>query len=564
MANIWNFFETLDDRRARRETTHRGERPVLQPVPRASKPRDYSALFGNLVQGAPHAINNIAEERLRLSPPDGAAPIPAPAAGDGRVRLAPPDKSRLFAPLTGGGNDPEIQTLGGVELDERYLPQNPASQETQAVAGFYPKAERPLESVMNEIASENQSADYTADAKTIGEFYPQLQNGSVPAPKAASDRPVLSPRERWQKAENDLYDAQNKDYSIGRDELGNVVRGKDRDEDFDWKDRLVPGLLGALAGLMRGGIGGAAGGAIAGLIGAQFDRNLTEKMRANLFEIPRLQQQAEASRNAYETNLKMVGAENDETRKWNEEARRTEKALNDSYEALMKQLVEDGVFDEKDAEIYEQVTGRRLAPFDKRGYEIEMREGKSYQRPKTGGGPFTETNLPTERVKQPLGVNVENPDGSTLPVPMLPKDAANFQYRSQTDKAKAEARQEEAQRREQFTADRMNFKSVADWRKARTKAQGEIAGYQKSIAQLNQSIAEVDAQINQYKGNYDVSDLLKTKQNLEKQRAAFEAKTAEAEAVLNSPRPDAFKPSQRKNSRRGNYTSTDIDRIIRQ
>lgn len=563
MANIWNFFETLDDRRARRETTHRGDRPVLRPVPRASKPRDYSALFGNLVQGAPPAINNIAEERLRLSPPDSAAPIPAPAASDGRVRLAPPDKSRLFAPLA-GGNDPEIQTLGGVELDERYLPQNPASQEPQAVAGFYPQAERPLESVMNEIASENQSADYTAGAKTIGDFYPQLQNGSVPAPRAVSDRPVLTPRERWQKAENDLYDAQNKDYSIGRDELGNVVRGKDRDEDFDWKDRLVPGLLGALAGLMRGGVGGAAGGAIAGLIGAQFDRNLTEKMRAHLFEIPRLQQQVEAARKAYETNLKITGAENDETRKWNEEARRAEKALNDSYEALMKSLIEDGVFDEKDAEVYEQVTGRRIEPFDNRPYEIEMREGKSYQRPKTGGGPFTETNLPIERVKQPVGVNIENPDGTTLPVPMLPKDAANFQYRSQTDRAKAEARQEEIERREQFRADEINFKSVAEWRKARIKARGDLAGYQRSIAQLNQSIAEVDAQINQYKGNYDVSDLLKTKQNLEKQRAAFEAAAARAEAVLNSPRPETFNPSQRKNTRRKSYTAADIDRIIRQ
>lgn len=406
------------------------------------------------------------------------------------------------------------------------------------------------------------------DGHSAGGFYPKLDSSRVEdqtrPPVQDQTRPLVGGqepdlRDEWLKAERSLSTAQNKDYGIRRGESGEIIRGKDRKEKWSFWDKVGNTLLGVLLGFGQGGIGGAVMGGVKG----GTDRNYRAKLRDQLYEIPQAQKRADAARQAYETNLAFLGKEADETRKASDDWRKEQAFLQKTHENFLQSLLADGVFDEDDSKAYEQMTGQKIAPFDNRQYETERIEGETYQRPKTGGGAFGKTNLPPVRVEQPIGAKIPQPDGTTMIVPMLPEKGANFQYKAQQDKAREEGRQDRYEQGKQDKADVMNFKTVQEWRKARVKARGEIAGHQKVIQQLNASIAEVDQQINQYKGNYDVSDLLKTKQKLEQQRSAFQAKLAEADAILRSPRPEGFKPS-RQNPRRRNYSSSDIDSIIRQ
>lgn len=219
--------------------------------------------------------------------------------------------------------------------------------------------------------------------------------------------------------------------------------------------------------------------------------------------------------------------------------------------------------------------GYDISPYDARRFDTEMREGETYEKPQLGKPKWQESELPTERVKVPLGVKITDPNNpeSVMEVPMLPGDAANFQYRSGADKAKAEAEAAEIERKrlekeeeERRKRAEKNFGSVQEWKNAVRKARAQIPVHEKSIQQIDKSIAEVNGKIEQYTG-YDTSDLLKTKQALEKQRIDAELKLTDARATAQTPEPKVFTPpaSKGKNSRRNRtYTNSEIERIIRQ
>lgn len=131
---------------------------------------------------------------------------------------------------------------------------------------------------------------------------PVNQNSPSPVnPTVSAVKPPLSATENLQSQINAIT---SKDYSLKRDEQGNIIgRGKDRDSDFDFKD-----VLGGLGiGFLRGGIPGAIQGAM--------DRNTVEKFRdnqqlANLY--PRLAQQKAIEKDDADTASKQ--AQTDYTR----------------------------------------------------------------------------------------------------------------------------------------------------------------------------------------------------------------------------------------------------------
>lgn len=96
-----------------------------------------------------------------------------------------------------------------------------------------------------------------------------------------------TPSERTQE---DINAIQSKDYSIRKDESGNVTyRGKDRDSDHNWWDVTKSALI----GLAEGGIGGAVRGAIGGAADRNFDEKAIDRYKVARLEQQR-RQQAEA------------------------------------------------------------------------------------------------------------------------------------------------------------------------------------------------------------------------------------------------------------------------------
>lgn len=108
---------------------------------------------------------------------------------------------------------------------------------------------------------------------------PMISDTSVQERLAQSENlppaPIASVA-RSQELQNQINQIDKKDYSIKKDEAGNVIhRGADRDKKWSIGDKIASGLLGALTGFARGGIGGA----VAGGISAGTDRNYQEKRK---------------------------------------------------------------------------------------------------------------------------------------------------------------------------------------------------------------------------------------------------------------------------------------------
>lgn len=394
------------------------------------------------------------------------------------------------------------------------------------------------------------------------------------APNAQTD---VDLREAWRTAEQDLYNASNKDYSITKNpETGEVIRGKDRDKSWSFWDKVGSTLLGALTGFGQGGIVGAIGGGVK----AGTDRNYFEKLQVQMSELPKAQARAKEARTAYEASLKLNGAENDETRAWRDDWRKSQKALEDSHKAFLESLLQDDVFDDNDAKAYEEMTGQKIAPFDNRKRQTVMRNGDTFESAETvsGGAWKPSVGVPTELIKKPIGVQQINPDNKPgMVVPMLPKDAVNFTYRADKDAATAQAQIEKDDRREVVEAEKITFKSVAEWRKAQVKASGDFKAAQAAIRGLNPTIAEIEQQIKRYSGTidpatgnvvggYDTSDLEKRLDAAKKQQAKYQEDSDKASEIMKVARPQKFSLPARnkKNTRRGSYSTSYIDSVINQ
>lgn len=142
--------------------------------------------------------------------------------------------------------------------------------------------------IFPQTAESDRPADDTINLANVTDDSQPSQTAANVLPEVA-----FSPS---QITQGKINENRNKDYSIKKDANGNVIeRGKDRDNDYDWKDVLGGLGLGILKGLGSGG--GIVGGAIEGVRGA-FDRNYVEKNRneretATLISQQQQQQQQE-------------------------------------------------------------------------------------------------------------------------------------------------------------------------------------------------------------------------------------------------------------------------------
>lgn len=166
---------------------------------------------------------------------------------------------------------------------------------------------------------------------------PGMGSESQPVSAMSIPAPTMRPSQTTQGKINDVLD---KDYSITKNKDGTVTKGKDRDEDFDYKDVLGGAGLGALQGFQRGGL---IGGIIGAITGAT-DRNTAEKYHdsqtlSRLY--PKYQAQAgmEAQDQKFDLGQTQIGTERAQGRNYdNEIANRNVKTLLDIDKATQDRL----------------------------------------------------------------------------------------------------------------------------------------------------------------------------------------------------------------------------------
>lgn len=362
---------------------------------------------------------------------------------------------------------------------------------------------------------------------------------------------------------------------------------KRQNRKFDDKWGIMDTLKGAGLGFLKGfgatgNLGGGLGGALAGGVQGTIDPNTDEKW-SNQNHLAKLYGEADTLEKQEEFDAKQRKAEQEAIKaKFDTEGvfLSNQKKVVDNASELGKRdyetLQAKDFITPEEAAAYTEKYGIAIQPYDRRKFEKEVREGDTFQRPVLGGGDFVPTNLPTERIKKPVNVQTVNPDGTKTDLPMLPNQAGNYQYKTAHDKAEAEAREaerirreEEADYKEKTGYEQNQFKDAQSWQKAQVGAKGKIAKYQNLVKSVDASLAEVNGQIQKYQGSYDVSDLVKTKAALEKQRAGYSGEIEAANIVLNAPKPKEFKPSTSRpksgnSKRKGAYSSAEIDRIIKQ
>lgn len=511
MNNLWDFFDDIENERKRKMAKPAQTRINLTPLPLQqpqSQPKDFTYLFSQ-EEDKKESIS-----RPRLMPPI-ANDLPQNGGMTGQMR----DFSTLF-----NNND---------EITSTTQPQrNIVLQPMQNVPGD------PVE------------------AATRPRLVPNMPIEN--APLSIDERIRNS-----QKAIGELSDANNPQYQNndkgfwGR--VWDIVREGIIGGGAAWNQNAnLPAdqrLMTAIGGIGAGGLNGG------------FNPSADEQ-RLRLYDLNREQQNLNGLYNQAEFESKQTATDNKNQldklsvqKQALENLRAVNKPLYDSVTA-------DDIITEAEARQLNEA-GYPVVPYDARKYQTKQVEGESFESPTLGKPSWQKSDLPTERVKSPVGVTVANPDGESLEVPMLPKDAAELRYRSQRDKAQAEAKQAEIERRQQELQEKREektFQSVQEWQIARSKAKEQIPVLERSVGQINNSIAEIDNQIKLYQGSYDTSELVRTKQNLEKQKADAELKLADAKSVYNSPRPQTFKPSSggRNPRRNRTYSDSDIDRIIRQ
>lgn len=293
---------------------------------------------------------------------------------------------------------PQIQTLGGTVPD---VPDNLAS---------LPASNLPL-----------GSSDPQNIAPTIAPR-PAVEPATIDEVKPRFGSPQL------QNLEDEIQRREGKDFSIKKDENGNVIhRGKDRDKDHDAMDILKGLGIGALKGyLSTGNFGGAVGGAIGGGIGSAVDRNYDEKF-ANDWKLNQTRQK-------YAQQFQRERQKSD----WlfNEEARRrkAEGDLLDNQGKVIKNQTDILEYMQKtNKSLYDSImadnlvtqdeadkatkAGFPMQPYDARKFNTQDVEGRVYASPELGAPQFKEIKtLPIDRGKVPRDFQIgENPE-NTLPL----------------------------------------------------------------------------------------------------------------------------------------------------
>lgn len=170
----------------------------------------------------------------------------------------------------------------------------------------------------------------------------------------ANMAPQMRPSQVTANAINDVL---QRDYSIKKNKDGTVIRGKDRDTDYDAKDVFGGAGLGALDGLQRGGIIGAIIGAFKGAT----DRNTTEKYHDQQVLgrlTPRYQMQA-----AMESN--------DQTYDTKEQQNANAKTTEETRIAQLNLNIQK--------ELYDQLSDQQKTEAEKLQWEPQVRNGKYYK-----------------------------------------------------------------------------------------------------------------------------------------------------------------------------------------
>lgn len=207
---------------------------------------------------------------------------------------------------------------------------------------------------------------------------------------------VTAARTRRQQAQQELADLNSKDYSIRKDENGNVVhRGAARDSDHNWWDVLKSFLMGAgeaarnnpngnfLANLLGGGAVGAIGGIA--------DRNFDEKYIDNNYRRPRLEAQYGRANQQLEDALKSAGLQLDNEGKILTNRGKTinnEQELRDyvrqTNPKLWESITADGRISEEESQLLAQAGYGATVPYDSRKFDTERVGGTTYASPSTG------------------------------------------------------------------------------------------------------------------------------------------------------------------------------------
>lgn len=208
------------------------------------------------------------------------------------------------------------------------------------------------------------------------------------APEVVPSKPMavmprkLSPVEQ---ATADYNAVINKDYSIKKDEQGNVIsRGKDRDKDHNWWDVLKSAGFGALRGLATGGLGGALAGGVTGAIGGAADRNADEKMKDQMFVLPRLQRRLGVAREQEQYDLARDKEQADIANRGLEYQTKTQDMVMKQFKPLLDSINADGQVTPDEAKQWEAATGMAINPYDNRKFKQEERGGTTYATPENG------------------------------------------------------------------------------------------------------------------------------------------------------------------------------------
>lgn len=316
---------------------------------------------------------------------------------------------------------------------------------------------------------------------------PSNINLATQTPSFNPNQPV-TPGDRRVQADQALYDATHKDYSIKKDEKGNVTRGKDRDKDHNWWDVVKSIGLGALRGYGAGGLGGAIGGAITGGVGGGVDRNFDEKLGDTMFRIPSAQMNVERARQAeeFDTQQKLRQAQtatipiDDENKRQQNEYVRQNNADRMKTTALTK-LTSLKYFDPKNSVHAALATQAGLNPdalqgWDDRNPITKQVAGITYEYNRATKS-FDPSNLPPEDRNTTTEYKVKMPDGEERTYKVAQKDAANFSTQMSALGARIDATATENEKQRTFQAGEnekaraLARERMADMRAARDDAQ---------------------------------------------------------------------------------------------
>ncbi|HEX8638607.1 MAG TPA: hypothetical protein VF692_11130, partial [Pyrinomonadaceae bacterium] len=218
------------------------------------------------------------------------------------------------------------------------------------------------------------------------------------APPAADENtaPQIGASPEMRALETEIKRRENKDFSIKKDEAGNVThRGKDRDNDHNWWDVFKNAGLGAMDGLAATGtLSGAAAGAIGGGVQGGIDRNADEKRfnnyalanqrqkYASVFQ--REKQNADWIFNEKARRAKLEGDALDNRGKVINQLGDVQEQVIKQFEPLRKSIEADGIVTSDEASDFKQKTGMEIKDYDARKFTKEEVGGVTFATPELG------------------------------------------------------------------------------------------------------------------------------------------------------------------------------------